>query len=122
MKILLVENDSYWLEHLKKEAPDGAVVLSARTLFQADFIFRHNSDIDVVVVDDCLSDPENVDTLPFVEEISRGGFPGVIIASCSNCNHGQMLVQAGCIDYVAKSRLPERLARICGPKKSGCPF
>lgn len=116
MKILMVDDQIFWHEQLCRGLAGKPVeIISALNLAEAYRLFILNYNLDAVVVDDCLSEgmADAVDTLDFVAEVRRG-FSGIMLACCSDCNHGAMLVSAGCNEQVLKSRLIEKLLDLCG--------
>jgi len=111
LKVLFVDNEKFWHEQVDKICCKDVQVLHAYDLATARRLFLEHHDIDVVVVDDCLTGSE-VDTLEFVQEIKRG-FAGRVVAACSNCNNGELLVGAGCEKQIYKSAISEFLLPSC---------
>ena len=107
--LLLVDCQILWHEQLRKALKDHPFeILSAYDATGARWLFANYPHIDVVIVDDHIS--AELDTLELVVEIKRG-FQGYMIACCSNCNNGDILVRAGCDQYVCKSHLGELLLK-----------
>lgn len=117
VRVLFIENETFWQQKLREELEKQGKnsqfrITSAFFLSSARAIFSGRKDFDVIVVDDCLSDSgRNIDTLDIIQEIRRG-FDGHMIACCLNSENGEMLVKAGCDEYVSKNCLSERLLNI----------
>jgi len=104
VNVLVVDDENFWHRTLKGGLEDkGFAIISAYNVSEARRILREGSDIDVILVDDCLNGRQ-IDTLDFVAEVKKMGFPGRVVAFCSNCNNGDMLLQTGCDQSTIKSR------------------
>lgn len=109
VNVLLVDDQDFWHKTLMGDLQGTEFeITSAYDIFEARRILKNRDDIDVILIDDCLRGRE-IDTLDFVAEVKKMGFAGKVVAFCSNCNNGDMLLWAGCDQSTIKSHAHELL-------------
>ncbi len=111
-KILMIEKLWFWHDLLKKGLQDLSIkadVLDAFSFAGAEKFLADNSDIDVIVVTDCLSGNEP-DTIRFVKQL-RKSFRGIIIGFSSNCNYADDLREAGCNCCTTKAKVAQNVSK-----------
>lgn len=93
-KILIIEDYSSQIVIYKRQMKSDFDLLFATTHQEALKLFSENSDIELIVMDACLKG-ETPDTILLVTHF-RMSFTKTIIATSSNIEYRQYLVNAGC--------------------------
>ncbi len=114
-KILIIEDDINHIEKYEAELGGKVELILAETVVDAKRLFDENTDVAAVVVDGCLTDGGEPDTLEVVRHIRRTGFSGPMIANSST--HNKLLREAGCdksCTYGDKGIIPTQLIELLG--------
>ncbi|KKQ34496.1 MAG: HD domain protein [Candidatus Nomurabacteria bacterium GW2011_GWB1_37_5] len=109
-KILVIDDDKMVQLPFKRILGDKYNVLQAYNLKEAAELFQNNPDVDLIVMDGCLSD-KGLDTLPLIEEI-RKTFKGTMIASSSRVDYRATMVEKGCSYPMQKWEILEKIHQI----------
>jgi len=112
LKILIIEDNSFWQESYWHQLEDKITILQAFTEEEAREIFRQNPDIALIVMDGCLQAQKNcLDTLDLTEEI-RKSFAGPMIAASGDQHFRCLLQDAGCNHQASKKLLPYKIKEL----------
>ncbi len=111
-KILVVDDEDFFHEIIRKKLKDKVTILSAFTIEQAEEVFSANPDLDIIVMDACV--PGDSPTTPPLVRRMREIFSGPIIATSSLGRYRRKLVEAGCDHESIKYTLPEKISGILG--------
>lgn len=95
-KVLLVEDDSVWLEFIGRGLGDKVVLLLASTIEKAEKMFNEHPDINLIIMDACVPG-DTPTTQPLIRKI-RETFSGPMLAISSIGPYRKQLLAAGC-DY-----------------------
>ena len=111
-KVLIVEDDPDWQSMWKRKLEGKVHVLMASSVEKGEQLFNENPDVDVIVMDACVSG-EEPDTLPLVTNI-RQTFSGPMIAASGSYTFRQCLKSYGCDHESRKKDVPEKVLEILG--------
>lgn len=111
-KVLIVDDEEFWQDYWRKELGEKVVMVSARTIKEAEEQFAANPDIVAIVMDACVPG-DRPNTPPLVRKF-RETFSGPMIAISSSWNNRDELVEAGCDHTSAKNPLPRKLLEVLG--------
>lgn len=93
-KVLIVEDDSFFMRIMAERLSGKAEVLQATTLGVGEQIFDQNPDLALILMDACVPG-DRPNSMPLVQKIRRS-FTGPIIATSSDPRFRKILLQAGC--------------------------
>ncbi len=111
-KILVVDNEDFFHEVIKKGLGGKVTIFSAFSIKEAEEVFAANSDLCVIVMDACV--PGHSPTTPPLVRKIRESFSGPIIATSSSPAYRQELMRVGCDHESTKLKLPEKIIAILG--------
>ena len=114
-KVLIVEDDAIYTDYYKVRLAGKIELLIAEDIKNAIRLFDDNTDLAAIVMDACLDNPSNPDTMKVVEHIRRSGYTGPMIANSSVYN--TILIAAGCnvrCNDSDKYMIPEQLIELLG--------
>lgn len=117
--ILVVEDEIRFVDLLKcwLETPEGVFdVLHAEDLDTGSKLFNENSNkINLVVVDACVPG-SHPNSMLLIKEIIRSGFKGPVVATSSNPDFNNILIEAGATHKVAKGKTGPFVLELLGSK------
>jgi len=94
-KILIVENNSSDFDLMNFALKKVAEVIWAKSLEEGKKFFNENKDaVDLIIMDACVNNEENPDSINLVQEIIASGYNKPITASSSN-RYNSVLMKAG---------------------------
>ena len=103
-KVLVIDSDIVFQYALKSlllsKLGNNLKVLQAFTIPEAERLFKENSDVDIIVVDNRVSGPQE-DTVRLVKKIRRS-YQGPIVADSFWPDSRKILVEAGCSHEISK--------------------
>ena len=116
VKILIVEDREYEQSYFAQVlSSSGIDIIAARSLREAEELFRANQDVALVVMDGAVDNERELDSVPLVKELRKEfGFAGPIIAASSDKSFRGILMNAGCDYQATKSEVPWMILSVLG--------
>ncbi|MBP6884275.1 MAG: hypothetical protein KBC17_00440 [Candidatus Pacebacteria bacterium] len=112
--ILIIEDFEDEKNSYVKNIPENKIkVLWGYSLEKAQELFNTNPDIDVIIIDGCVNNFKELDTLPLIEKIRRT-YKGPMIAASRSDTYRKRMVAAGCDKETWKENVNNLLRGMLG--------
>jgi len=110
VRVLILEPCRLWRKSFSKELPHRKKIRVYMTdqAVKAERAMALTQDFDFIVIGEESFAQISDSTKNFVET-ARANFKGQIIACCSNCNNGAVLMKSGCNCQIQKSGLVKKI-------------
>ena len=110
-KILIVEDDRVVQNQYSHVFRDKVSTLQAFSIKEARSLFSENPDVDLIVMDACVDNLYEIDSLGLISEM-RETFLGPMVASSRSPVFQDKLMNAGCDYKASKFQVPEKVFEI----------